>query len=504
MRKKDDPLLFELSRPGLRAVTMPAPEVPVPADAIPAHLRRKAPPRLPEVTEGELARHFVTNSRKNVCVETGFYPLGSCTMKYNPKRHEDFVGTPGLFRVHPYQPEEGVQPVLRMLWEMERFLEALSGFPHVSVHPSAGSHGELTCLMMMRAYHRDHHPERDEILIPDSAHGTNPASVTMVGMKPVNVASGPDGLLDIEAMGRLIGPRTAGAMVTNPNTLGLFESRIHELADALHAVDAFLFMDGANFNAIVGRARPADFGADCMHINLHKTFTIPHGGGGPGSGPVGFVERLAPYAPTPVVVKEKGKFRVESDRPKSVGQVRTFLSSTGATLRSWAYIRTLGAEGMRRVAEGAVLNANYLRVRLRGVLKMPYDRACMHEFVATASDIKERTGVRTLDIAKRLLDHGFHPPTVYFPLIVPECLMIEPTETESKATLDAFAEALRAIVEEAGTTPEVVTSAPHTMPVRRLDEVKAARELRVRWRPETPPPAAAAARPEASPAGVPG
>jgi glycine dehydrogenase subunit 2 len=484
---RNDPLLYEMSKPGLRAATIPAAAAAVPAEAIPAHLRRKAPPRLPEVTEGELARHFVKNGRKNVCVETGFYPLGSCTMKYNPKRHEDFVGSPGIFRVHPYQPEEGVQPILRMLADMGRFLEELSGFPHVSLQPSAGSHGELACLMMIRAYHRDHHPEKDEILVPDSAHGTNPATVTMVGMKVIQVPSKADGLLDLEAMKALIGPRTAGAMVTNPNTVGLFERQFKELSDALHAVDAFLFMDGANFNAVVGRARPADFGADCMHINLHKTFTIPHGGGGPGSGPVGFVEKLAPYAPVPWVVKEKGKYRLDHDRPKSIGKMRTFYGSTGATLRSYAYIRTLGAEGMRRVAEGAVLNANYLRVKVRDVLRMPYDRTCMHEFVASATDIKERTGVRTLDIAKRLLDHGFHPPTVYFPLIVPECLMIEPTETESKETLDAFSDALHAIVKEAETDPAVVTSAPHTMPVRRLDEVKAAKELRVRWRPAAPP-----------------
>jgi glycine dehydrogenase subunit 2 len=497
---RNDPLLYEMSKPGLRAARMPAPQVPLPADAIPSHLRRKTPPRLPEVTEGELARHFVKNSRKNVCVETGFYPLGSCTMKYNPKRHEDFVLSPGLFRVHPYQPVEGVQPILRMLFDMGRFLEELSGFPHVSLHPSAGSHGELACLMMIRAYHREHHPERDEVLIPDSAHGTNPATVTMAGMKPVNVPSLPDGLLDLEAMKRLIGPRTAGAMVTNPNTLGLFERRIHELADALHAVDAFLFMDGANFNAIVGRARPADFGADCMHINLHKTFTIPHGGGGPGSGPVGFVEKLAPYAPIPWVVKEKGKYRLDEDRPKSIGQVRSFVSSTGATLRSYAYIRTLGAEGCRRIADGAVLNANYLRTLLRGFLRMHLDRRCMHEFVCSPTDLKEKTGVRTLDIAKRLLDHGFHPPTVYFPLIVPECLMIEPTETESKETLDAFAEALRAIVKEAHENPTVLQTAPHTMPVRRLDEVRAARELRVRWKPEAP--AASSPAPSPQPVGV--
>ncbi len=495
---RNDPLLYEMSRPGLRSATMPAPDVPAAREAIPAHLRRKSPPRLPEVTEGELARHFVKNSRKNVCVETGFYPLGSCTMKYNPKRHEDFVMSPGLFRVHPYQPDEGV---LRMLWEMTRFLEELSGFPHVSLHPSAGSHGELACLLMIRAYHREHHPERDEILIPDSAHGTNPATVTMAGMKPVNVASRPDGMIDLEAMKRLLGPKTAGAMVTNPNTLGLFERQIHEFADALHEVDAFLFMDGANFNAIVGKARPADFGADCMHINLHKTFTIPHGGGGPGSGPVGYVEKLAPYAPVPWVEKAGSKYRMAEDRPKSIGRMRTFVSSTGATLRSYAYIRTLGAAGMRRVAEGAVLNANYLRVLLRDVLKMPFDRTCMHEFVASASEIKERTGVRTLDIAKRLLDHGFHPPTVYFPLIVPECLMIEPTETESKETLDAFSEAIHAIVREAYENPQVVTSAPHTMPVRRLDEVKAARELRVRWKPEAPP--AGAPRPDPVPAATP-
>ncbi len=484
----DDPLLWEMSRPGLRSVHMPPPDVTPPVNAVPERMRRKAPPRLPEVTEGELARHFVRGSRKNFCVETHFYPLGSCTMKYNPKRHEDFVLHPSLFRIHPYQPDEGVQPVLRMLWEMGRFLEEMSGFPHVSLHPSAGSHGELACLMMIRAYHRDHDPTRDEILIPDSAHGTNPATVTMCGMKPVPVKSRGDGLLDLDAMKRLIGPRTAGAMVTNPNTLGLFEREFRALSDALHAAGAFLFMDGANFNAIVGRARPADFGADCMHINLHKTFTIPHGGGGPGAGPIGYVEALAPYAPTPVIVKERGKFRVDRDRPRSIGPVRSFVGSTGAVLRSYAYIRTLGPEGIRRVAEYAVLNANYLHAKVSPFLKMQHERPCMHEFVCSASDLKARTGVKALDIAKRLLDLGFHPPTVYFPLTVPECLMIEPTETESRGTLDAFAAALGRIVREAEETPEVVTGAPRTMPVRRLDEVKAAKELRLRW---TPPAAGA-------------
>jgi glycine dehydrogenase subunit 2 len=484
---KDDPLLYELSRPGLRSVHMPKPEAPVPADAIPASMRRKAPPRLPEVTEGELARHFVRNSRKNFAIETHFYPLGSCTMKYNPKRHEDFVLSPGLFRVHPYQPDEGVQPVLKMLFEMGRFLEELSGFPHVSLHPSAGSHGEFACLQMIRAYHRDHHPEKDEVLIPDTAHGTNPATVKMAGLRPVPVPSKPDGLLDLDAMKAKIGPRTAAAMVTNPNTLGLFERDFRGLSDALHAVDAFLFMDGANFNAIVGKARPADFGADCMHINLHKTFTIPHGGGGPGSGPIGFVEKLAPYAPTPVVLRDaKGRYRLDRDRPKSIGPLRSFVASTGAVLRSYAYIRTLGSDGVRRVAENAVLNANYLRVLLRGLLHMPHDTLCKHEFVVSATPLKEKTGVSAKDIAKRLLDLGFHPPTIYFPLTVPECLMIEPTETESKATLDSFADALEQIVREAETEPGLVTGAPRTMPVRRLDEVRAARELRVRWTPAAP------------------
>jgi glycine dehydrogenase subunit 2 len=479
----NDPLLFEMSREGCRAARMPEPEVEVPANAIPENMRRKTPPILPEVTEGELARHFVKGSRKNVAVETHFYPLGSCTMKYNPKRHEDFVGSPGLFRVHPYQPDEGVQPILRMLREMSDYLQEITGFPHVSLHPSAGSHGELACVMMMRAYHRDHNPDKNEIIIPDSAHGTNPATVTMCGLKPVPVKSGPDGLIDMEAMKAAIGPATAGAMVTNPNTTGLFEKDFKALSAALHEVDAFLFMDGANLNALMGHARPADFGADCMHINLHKTFTIPHGGGGPGSGPIGFVEKLAPYAPTPWVIRDGDTFRVDRDRPKSIGPLRSFVSSTGATLRSYAYIRTLGAEGIRRVSENAVLNANYLRVRVAETYPIQYDGLCMHEFTANGTDLREKTGIKTLDVAKRLLDLGFHPPTVYFPLTVPECLMIEPTETEARETLDSFADALAQIAREAEETPEVVTSAPTTMPVRRLDEVTAARKPVVRWLP---------------------
>ena len=477
----DEPLLIERSKAGLRAVRLPDSDVESADDAVPDRYRRKEAPRLPELTEMDLARHYTRLSQKNFSVDSHFYPLGSCTMKYNPKINEDFVRDPVVRRVHPYQPESTIQPLLRMLHETQEMLKGMSGFPGMSLQPAAGAHGELTCLMMFRAWHRDHGGEgRTEVLIPDSAHGTNPASVVLCGMKPVEIKSDERGLVNLEMLRGKVSEKTAAMMITNPNTLGLFEERICEIAKILHDAGALLFMDGANFNAILGRARPHDFGVDAMHINLHKTFAVPHGGGGPGAGPIGVSAELAPYLPTPWLVVEDGAFRMSDGDGRSIGRVRGFFASTGAILRSYCYLKMLGEEGVRRVADYAVLNANYLKKLLEDVLEITHDRHCMHEFVATVrlENIEERPAMQA---AKRLLDLGFHPPTTYFPLIVPECWMIEPTETESKGTLEEFAEAVRRVVAEAAEDPDLLTSAPHGMPVTRLDEVRAAREPRLTW-----------------------
>jgi glycine dehydrogenase subunit 2 len=479
----EEPLLIERSQPGNRAVRMP--ELDVPFDGLesvlPAESLRKNPPKLPEVTEVDLARHYTRLSQKNFSVDTHFYPLGSCTMKYNPKLNEKFVGHPAIRRVHPYQADAGIQPLLRMLFEMQEMLMVVSGFPTVSLQPSAGAQGELACLMMFKAYHRDRGDfARDQMLVPDSAHGTNPATAVLCGFQPRELKSNERGLVDLDALRSAVSAKTAGMMITNPNTLGLFEEEIIDVARILHDAGALLFMDGANFNAILGRARPHDFGVDAMHMNLHKTFSVPHGGGGPGSGPIGVSKDLAPYLPVPILVKEDDGYRLRDDLEKSIGRVRGFFTSTGAVLRSYAYLRTLGEAGVRRMTDIAVLNANYLRKLIGEIFRIPFDRICMHEFVATAElpNIKERPA---LAAAKRLLDHGYHPPTTYFPLIVKECWMIEPTETESKATLMAFAEAVRQVVREAEEDPELVRTAPHTTPVTRMDEVRANRYPRLTW-----------------------
>ncbi|MHC4472518.1 MAG: aminomethyl-transferring glycine dehydrogenase subunit GcvPB [Planctomycetota bacterium] len=486
MRTPDEPLLSERSKPGLRAVRLPEADVPRTdlEAAIPEKLRRKAPPALPEVTEVDLARHYTRLSQKNFSVDTHFYPLGSCTMKYNPKVNEDFVRDPVVRRVHPYQPEISIRPLLGMLHATQRMLEELSGFPAVSLQPAAGAHGELTCLMLFKAWHRDHGGEgRTEILIPDSAHGTNPASVVLCGFKPVELASDERGLVNLADLRVAVGEKTAGMMITNPNTLGLFEEEIVEIARVLHDAGALLFMDGANFNAILGRARPHDFGVDAMHMNLHKTFAVPHGGGGPGSGPIGVSAELEPYLPRPVLVADEDGdgYRLDYAREKSIGRVRGFFGSTGAILRSYCYLRVLGQEGVRRVTDMAVLNANYLRKLVGKHLRIPYDRICLHEFVASLDSLPEFGPRPAMLAAKRLLDLGIHPPTTYFPLIVPECWMVEPTETESMETMEEFAEAVAQIVREASEEPQKLLEAPRHMPVTRLDEVRANREPRLTW-----------------------
>jgi glycine dehydrogenase subunit 2 len=482
------PTIFERSRPGRGGGKIPHP----PADAldgVPAEARRGEGPALPELNEPEVVRHYVNLSQLNYAVDTGFYPLGSCTMKFNPKLNEWAARLPGFATLHPMAPDEVAQGTLQLLWELESALAAVSGMRAVTLQPAAGAQGELTGILMIRAYHRSRGDvDRDEVLVPDSSHGTNPATASMAGFRTVTIPSAPDGGVDVAAFERALGPRTAAVMITNPSTLGLFERRIGELLDEVHAAGALAYMDGANLNAILGRFKPGEAGFDVMHINTHKTFSTPHGGGGPGAGPVGVGERLLPFLPSPRVLREPdGSFRLErpDERPTSIGRMRSFVGNTGVLVRAYAYIRAHGAEGLREVSDDAVLAANYLKHRLAGTYDLPYDRPCKHEFVASAASIKRRTGVRTLDIAKRLIDHGFHPPTIYFPLIVEEGMLIEPTETESVETLDAFADALIAIAAEAEADPAVLHEAPHDSPVRRLDEATAARQPNLRWRPMT-------------------
>ena len=489
------PTLFERGRPGRGGGKIPHPPKDA-LDRLPAAARRVTPPALPELNEPEVVRHYVNLSQLNFAVDTGFYPLGSCTMKFNPKLNEWAARLPGFAELHPMAPDEVAQGTLQLLWELEAALAEISGMRAVSLQPAAGAQGELTGILMIRAYHRERgDTERDEVLVPDSSHGTNPATASMAGYKTITIPSAADGGVDLDAFQAALGPRTAAVMITNPSTLGLFERRIGELLTAVHEAGALAYMDGANLNAILGRFKPGEAGFDVMHFNVHKTFSTPHGGGGPGAGPVGVGERLVPYLPTPRVLRtDEGTFRLErpDERATSIGRLRSFIGNTGVLVRAYAYIRAHGAAGLAEVSDDAVLAANYLKSRLAGTFDLPYERACKHEFVASASSIKARTGVRTLDIAKRLIDHGFHPPTIYFPLIVDEGMLIEPTETESVETLDAFADALIAIAAEAESDPDMVRGAPHTAPVKRLDEATAARQPNLRWRPmagaETPCP----------------
>ncbi|MHB8459234.1 MAG: aminomethyl-transferring glycine dehydrogenase subunit GcvPB [Candidatus Limnocylindrales bacterium] len=489
------PTLFERSRPGRGGGKIPHP----PADAldrIPAAARRTSPPALPELNEPDVVRHYVNLSQLNHAVDTGFYPLGSCTMKFNPKLNEWAARLPGFANLHPLVPDALAQGTLELLWSLEASLAEIGGMDAVTLQPAAGAQGELTGILMIRAYHRARgDTDRSEVLVPDSSHGTNPATASMAGFRTVTIPSAADGGVDLDAFRAALGPRTAAVMITNPSTLGLFERRIGELLREVHAVGALAYMDGANLNAILGRFKPGEAGFDVMHFNVHKTFSTPHGGGGPGAGPVGVRATLAPFLPGPRVLREAdGTFRLErpGERPTSIGRLRSFVGNTGVLVRAWTYIAAHGASGLREVSDDAVLAANYLKARLAGAYDIPYDRPCKHEFVASAATIRRETGVRTLDIAKRLIDHGFHPPTIYFPLITEEGMLIEPTETESIETLDAFAEALIGIAAEAYEAPELVTGAPHTAPVRRLDEATAARQPNLRWRPmagaETPCP----------------
>jgi glycine dehydrogenase subunit 2 len=482
------PTLFERSRPGRGDGKIPHP----PADAldrIPAAARRDTPPGLPELNEPEVVRHYVNLSQLNFAVDTGFYPLGSCTMKFNPKLNEWAARLPGFAGLHPLAPDEAAQGTLELLWSLERALAEIGGMAAVTLQPAAGAQGELTGILMIRAYHQARGDlERTEVLVPDSSHGTNPATASMAGYRTVTIPSAPDGGVDVAAFEAALGPRTAAVMITNPSTLGLFEKRIGLLLDEVHAAGALAYMDGANLNAILGRFKPGEAGFDVMHFNVHKTFSTPHGGGGPGAGPVGVGDKLLPYLPHPLVIRDAdGAFRLErpDERPTSIGRMRSYVGNTGVLVRAFAYIAAHGASGLREVSDDAVLAANYLRHRVGDAYEIPFDRACKHEFVASAAGIRKRTGVRTLDIAKRLIDKGFHPPTIYFPLTVEEAMLIEPTETESVETLDAFADALIEIAAEAAGDPELVTSAPHTAPVRRLDEATAARQPNLRWRPMT-------------------
>ncbi len=479
----DDRLIFEKSGPGRRGGYLPQPDPKTPLESlIPAKLLRQEPAKLPEVAELELVRHYVRLSQKSFSIDTHFYPLGSCTMKYNPKINEKVAALPGFARVHPHQPAEQAQGVLEIMHELQRYLAEISGMDAVTLQPAAGAHGELTGILMIKAHLLDQkQPGRVEVLIPDSAHGTNPATCTLAGFKVVSVKSNERGNVNLDDLKAKLSDRTAAMMITNPSTLGLFEENIVEVADLVHKAGGQMYMDGANMNAIQGIARPGDFGIDVQHFNLHKTFSTPHGGGGPGSGPVACKKHLEPFLPVPRVVRDGARYALDSNRPKSIGRVKAFFGNVGMHVRCYAYIRYHGPDGLRSNAENAVLNANYLMARLKKRFRIAYDRPCMHEFVINGTSFK-KLGVHTLDVAKRLLDYGFHPPTIYFPLIVPECLMIEPTESENRETLDAFADALIKIQEEAKADPKLLLEAPHTMPVRRLNEVKASREPIVRYK----------------------
>jgi len=445
---------------------------------VPADMLADAPPPLPEVAEPDLVRHFTNLSTLNMSVDTHFYPLGSCTMKYNPKRNERLAALSGLADLHPYQPEDTLQGLLQLLFELQQMLGEISGLPAVSLQPAAGAHGELTALMVAAAHFRDAGQRRTKVLTPDSAHGTNPASARMAGFETVTVRSTAGGVVDVDDLRAKLDDNLAVFMITNPNTLGLFDGQVGQIAEWVHARGGLIYLDGANMNAILGITRPGDFGADMMHFNPHKTFSGPHGGGGPGAGPICVTEKLGAYLPAPVVAYDGRRYRLDTDRPKSIGRVRSFFGSVGVLIRAYCYIRTHGPEGLRAVSENAVLNANYLLSRVKDFLPVPQGDRCMHEFVASAAALKKAKGLTAMDLAKRLLDEGYHAPTVYFPLTVPEAMMIEPTETESKETLDAFAAALFRLTQE---TPGALHDAPHTTPVSRPDEVQAARKPVLQW-----------------------
>ena len=484
--KWDEPLIFELSRKGRVGYTLPKPIEDIEVE-IPEKLRRRSPPNLPELSEPEVVKHYTRLSEMNYGVDSGIYPLGSCTMKYNPKINEEIAGHPGVAYVHPYQDERTVQGALKVMWELEQWLKEITGMDRFTLQPAAGANGEFTGVSIIRAYHLDNgEPQRDEMLVPDSAHGTNPASAAMAGFKVIEIPSNENGTVDLEALENAVGERTAGLMLTNPNTLGIFEDEILEIAKIVHKAGGLLYYDGANLNAVLGKVRPGDMGFDVVHLNLHKTFSTPHGGGGPGSGPVGVKDFLRDYLPVPLVSydEENDRYYLDYNVPKSIGKVKELYGNFAVMVRALTYLKIMGRDGLREASEVAVLNANYLARKLKGTrgYELPYKELRKHEVVFSAEPMKKETGVKALDVAKRLLDFGLHAPTIYFPLIVHEALMIEPTETVSKEEIDAYVEALKRISEEAYTNPEIVKSAPHNTAVRRVDDVLATKKPVITWR----------------------
>ncbi|MEH7009842.1 aminomethyl-transferring glycine dehydrogenase subunit GcvPB [Neobacillus niacini] len=478
MHNQDQALIFELSTPGRIGYSLPEMDVPELdlSSLLPEGYLREEEPELPEVSELDIMRHYTALSRRNHGVDSGFYPLGSCTMKYNPKINENVARFNGFAHVHPLQDESSVQGALELLYDLQEHLIEITGMDEVTLQPAAGAHGEWTGLMMIRAYHEANGDlKRTKVIVPDSAHGTNPASATVAGLETITVKSNEYGLVDLDDLRRVVGEDTAALMLTNPNTLGLFEENIVEMAEIVHGAGGKLYYDGANLNAVLSKARPGDMGFDVVHLNLHKTFTGPHGGGGPGSGPVGVKADLIPFLPKPIISKRGDEYVFDYDRPQSIGRVKPFYGNFGINVRAYTYIRSMGPDGLKAVTEYAVLNANYMMRRLAEYYDLPFDKHCKHEFVLSGRRQK-KLGVRTLDIAKRLLDFGYHPPTIYFPLNVEECIMIEPTETESKETLDSFVDIMIQIAKEVEENPEIVQEAPHTTVVGRMDEATAARK----------------------------
>ncbi|KGP91939.1 glycine dehydrogenase [Pontibacillus chungwhensis BH030062] len=481
MRNEDFPLIFEHSQEGRVGFSLPDLDVPEVDLNVEVPYVRNIDANLPEVSELQIMRHYTALSKRNHGVDSGFYPLGSCTMKYNPKMNEDVARMPGFSHIHPLQAPESVQGALGLMYDLQTSLEAITGMDQVTLQPAAGAHGEWTGLMMIRAYHEANGDyNRTKVIVPDSAHGTNPASATVAGFEAVTVKSNEKGLVDLEDLKRVVDENTAALMLTNPNTLGLFEEEILDMAEIIHEAGGKLYYDGANLNAILGYARPGDMGFDVVHLNLHKTFTGPHGGGGPGSGPVGVKSDLAPYLPKPIVTKVQERYVFDDNRPDSIGRVKPYFGNFGINVRAYTYIRTMGANGLKQVSEYAVLNANYMMRELEKDFDLPFSQHCKHEFVLSGKRQK-KLGVRTLDMAKRLLDFGYHPPTIYFPLNVEEAMMVEPTETEAKETLDEFIGAMRQIHKEASDNPEIVQEAPHTTIVGRMDETTAARKPVLRY-----------------------
>lgn len=476
-----EPLIFERSSEGKRGIEVPKSDVGEvrPEEVIPSDLLRTDIEGFPEVSEVDVVRHFVRMSQWNYGVDTGMYPLGSCTMKYNPKVNEDIARLPGFARTHPYQPEEFSQGALHLMHELEGYLAEISGMDAVTLQPAAGAQGELCGMLMISAYFASKGRPRRKVVIPDTAHGTNPASVTLAGLTAIPVKSGSEGILTPDAVKAVMDEGTAGIMITNPNTLGLFEKNIKEIADIVHEKGGFVYCDGANMNALLGVAKLGDMGVDVVHMNLHKTFSTPHGGGGPGSGPVGVRKELEPFLPVPRIIKKDETYSMDYNRPDSIGRLRAFYGNFGVLVRAYAYIRAMGGEGLKKAAQMAVLNANYVKENLKSHYHLPYDQPCMHECVFS-DKLQFEKGFSTMDIAKRLMDYGFHPPTTYFPLVVHDAIMIEPTETEDKGTLDSFIDAMKRIAEE---ETSLAKEAPHKTKVGRLDEAKAARNPVLRWRP---------------------